>query len=427
MDDRHKPRRALSWLRRFAAVLSVAIGLTAWLYYSQAQWNARYWRQQFAEAPDDELPALARRIVARQAEGIGVLVEGLGSPRQSVRREVRLALDDEVNRWARLPQKEASLRLGWLTAALAAEIERLDPDSRAFAADLATRILLWPTDGSAVDRGRLVAECEQVLRAGRDSDDWRRERDLAQASRAAVERWTSPLPVASHEPLPPASLEAPALPPLAAIDVQGGVRLMASVEAPRRLQPDANAAKLSSANARRSPRRNPLQAAANQAARTEDGAAERADYSQPLDGAGKSGFVETASAASESGISRRDVSELFAELTSSHVATASAAEGELTRRGYTHRQIEVGKHLASADSEERRRWTEALPGMRGIDAKHWLLVLSRDSSAEVRRAAVTLMATSQDPQMLARVQEVANSDSDPALREQAARACGEKK
>lgn len=422
MHDCRKPSRTLGSWRRIALVLSLAIALSGWFYYSQAHWTARYWQARLAECADDELPAVVRLIAGRDAEGLGVLVGALSSPRPSVRREVRLGLDEEVSRWARLPQAEASLRLGWLTAALAAQVEQLDADSRAFAADLATRILLWPTDGGAVDRSRLVAECEQVLRACRVAGDWRRGNDLAQASRAAAERWRSPLPVARHEALPSASLEAPALPPLAGVDAG---RQTASWQAPRRLLPDANAASLSPDKRKPTPKRNPLRTAAYQTPHTA-GEANRADYSQPLDGTGDADFATPRAAADMDQMSRRDPLELFAELTSNQVGAAAAAEAELTRRGFAHRQIEVGKHLTSDDAEERRRWAEALPGMRGIDVKYWLLVLSRDPSTEVRRVAVTLMATSQDPQMLARVEEVASSDADAALREQAARAAGEK-
>lgn len=425
MHDLHKPRRILRGWQRFAAVLSLAIALTAWLYHSQSQWTARYWQQQLAEGADDDLPAVVRRIAGRQAEGIGVLVGALSSPRASVRREVRLGLDEEVGRWARLPQQEASLRLGWLAAALAGQVKQFDADSRAFAADLATRILLWPTDGSAVDRGRLVAECEQVLRAGRVAGDWRREKDLVKASRAAAERWKSPLPVAQHQVLPSASLEAPALPPLAVIDLDGADRL-ASWQAPRRLRPETNAATLNSASRKTAPAPNPLRTAAYQAAQATDGEADRADYTQVLEGSSDSGLENPRTTASKHEMSIRDPLELFAQLTSGQAATAAAAEAELTRRGFTHRQIEVGKHLTSDDAEQRRRWAEALPGMRGIDVKYWLLVLSHDPSTEVRSAAVTLMATSQDPQMLARVEEVAGSDADPVLREQAAQVAGEK-
>ena len=411
-----------------AVVLAAAVGLAVWLFHLQAQWSGRYWQQQLSSAADDELPLLARRLAARGEAGIAAMVAGLGSPRESVRREMRLALDEELNRWQSLPKREASLRLGWLSAALAAEAERIDGASRPFAADLATRLLLWPTEGSVVDRSRLVAECERVLRASNGpsgspgADRWRRQDDLAEAAESAARRRNSPLPViATRESLSPATLAAPALPPLSIAGPSAETNVNGTTESPRRLRPDSSARAVALAPVtKRSAVRNPLRAAANEPARADDAAAEQAGFSQSLDEAQQAGSLEWTSAADEtSGLAKREALELFAELGSENAADV---EAELSRRGFTKRQIEVGKHLTAADPEVRRRWTEALPGMRGIDTKQWLLHLSGDQDAQVRQAAVTLLATSQDPRLLARVEEVARNDPDPGVRQQAARA-----
>ena len=428
MHAQNQSRRTLRLLPGTAAVLAVAIGLAVWLYHLQAQWSARYWQQQLAAAADDELPLLARRLAARGEAGIAAMVAGLGSPRENVRREMRLALDDELKGWQSLPKREASQRLGRLSAALAAEAERIDASSRPFAADLATQLLLWPTEGSVVDRSRLVAECERVLRASHaasgspGAERWRRLRDLATSAESAARRWNSTLPVAAaRESLPPATLEAPALPPLSVPELSEEMTTSGTVETPRRLRPDPSARAVALAPVTKRPAiRNPLRAAANEPARTDVSAAEQAGWSPSLDETRQAGSVELTSAANRnSSLTKREALELFAELGSEN---ASAAEAELSRRGFTHKQIEVGKHLTAADPEERRRWTEALPGMRGIDTKEWLLILSGDQDAQVRQAAVTLLATSQDPRLLARVEEVAQSDPDPGVRQQAARA-----
>src|SRR6185437_1011037 len=189
---------------------------------------------------------------------------------------------------------------------------------------------------------------------------------------------------------------------------------VAAAAEPRRFSPEAAAQSRPVAAAKKPADRNPLRAAANQPARTVDDQAEQAAWSDSPEGA--------ADPAGDSGRWKKTaMGELFAELASGSAQASAVAGAELARRGFSRREIEVGKHLTSTDAEERRRWTEALPGMRGIDAKGWLLLLSRDDNAGVRRAAVTLMATSQDPQMLGRVEEVARNDADLALREQAAR------
>ncbi len=101
--------------------------------------------------------------------------------------------------------------------------------------------------------------------------------------------------------------------------------------------------------------------------------------------------------------------------------SAVDARRKLTESGFTPQQIEIGMHLTAPDPGERRRWTEVLPRLSGIEAKPWLLWLSRDPDAQVRLAAVSLMATTNDVQMLSRVRELARDDEDDRVRETAQR------
>jgi hypothetical protein len=84
-------------------------------------------------------------------------------------------------------------------------------------------------------------------------------------------------------------------------------------------------------------------------------------------------------------------------------------------------EIAVAEQFATADANVRRRLAESLAGLRGIDAKPWLIWLSHDIKAEVRLAALTVMATSGETEMLARVAELASVDSDPQVQQQAAK------
>ena len=58
----------------------------------------------------------------------------------------------------------------------------------------------------------------------------------------------------------------------------------------------------------------------------------------------------------------------------------------------------------------------------GVDARPWLLELSYDENPKVRAAAVTLMATSGDLEMLRRVRQVSLDDPDDYTRAQAEKA-----
>jgi CRISPR/Cas system Type II protein with McrA/HNH and RuvC-like nuclease domain len=60
-----------------------------------------------------------------------------------------------------------------------------------------------------------------------------------------------------------------------------------------------------------------------------------------------------------------------------------------------------------------------LPETLGINTVGWLLKMTDDESAEVRLSAITLLATCNDPRILAEVEAVARNDSDERIRRQA--------
>ncbi len=400
---------AFTSLPRLLLIVVLAASVAASLYVAQQRWTNRYWQQRLATVSDEESPALVKQISASGDGGICVLAAGLGSPRETVRREVRLALDDELNRWARLPRAQASAKLGALVAALADEAEHFEPTSRLFAADMVTRILLWPTDETVIERSQIVADCERVLRlanlqAEQASSRWQRRSDAVRSAQVAADLRPLSLPAVIRNPLRMEELAPPALPPMLTGLEQRSAEptLLATDDSPRRLTAGQAAARRIASPSK------VAQAAANQAAYV----------TNDVEQASSSRSADDSRSASPGNLREQEATALFAMLSQSG---AAAAETELTRRGFRPREIEAGKHLTSSDPDERRRWTESLPGMRGIDAKNWLLWLSRDPDAAVRSAAVTLMATSQDPQMLRRVEAVSRDDSDPEVRAQAAR------
>jgi hypothetical protein len=156
-----KLTRWLSCCLAMAALVVLAIWLTPW----QARLLARNWQARWATVPDEEATNLAERIAALGSDGIGALVAGMGSERESVVAAARHELRREVDRWERLPADEASAKLAILIESLAAQSEQFSPPARATAAALAVRVLRWPTDGAVVERDRLVADCTRVLRA----------------------------------------------------------------------------------------------------------------------------------------------------------------------------------------------------------------------------------------------------------------------
>jgi HEAT repeat protein len=103
---------------------------------------------------------------------------------------------------------------------------------------------------------------------------------------------------------------------------------------------------------------------------------------------------------------------------------AAEARAELVRRGFSEVHLKLAQQLFDPDPEVRKQLARTLPQLQSIDAGPWLLRLTQDEDAEVRLAALTLLATTGDPTMLSRVQEIARQDRDPAVQRTIERLAG---
>ncbi|HKD36830.1 MAG TPA: HEAT repeat domain-containing protein, partial [Pirellulales bacterium] len=132
-----------------------------------------------------------------------------------------------------------------------------------------------------------------------------------------------------------------------------------------------------------------------------------------------------ASAASEApaaSLSIARLREVAEKLDAGDAQITAAAQAELERRGVSGPLVELARRLADHDPAVRLQLAESLPTLAGVDARPWLLELSYDEDPQVRAAAVTLMATSGDIELLKRVQQVALDDPDDHTRAQAEKA-----
>lgn len=100
-------------------------------------------------------------------------------------------------------------------------------------------------------------------------------------------------------------------------------------------------------------------------------------------------------------------------------ALRERAEARLVELGFTASHIALAERFTSADVAQREQAVRALPSTRGIVPRDWFLWASRDSDPVVRKAALSLMITSGERELLARVEELAARDEDPAIREMA--------
>ena len=110
-----------------------------------------------------------------------------------------------------------------------------------------------------------------------------------------------------------------------------------------------------------------------------------------------------------------DVLELMRRLRSDAEVQRATARRELLRRGFSEVDLELARQLFSPDVAARKQLALAVPRLASVDAAKWLMWLAADPQPEVRRAAITTLATTGDPGLLDRVQALARKDSDEQI------------
>ncbi|MCI0492701.1 MAG: hypothetical protein L0Z07_07175 [Planctomycetes bacterium] len=90
-------------------------------------------------------------------------------------------------------------------------------------------------------------------------------------------------------------------------------------------------------------------------------------------------------------------------------------EEELSQRGFSRLSERLVQQLFSDQVEDRLRLVDDVLTEPGVDARPWLLLLADDRSGDVRLVVVTVMATSNDPELIEKAWRVAISDRDPRI------------
>ncbi|HND53499.1 MAG TPA: hypothetical protein PLV92_13915, partial [Pirellulaceae bacterium] len=117
-------------------------------------------------ASDEQLTELLPRLVSRDdAAQIEFLAGLIGDERPALRLAARETLASRFERWGTLPPQQATPLVAQLARQLAAMGDSLPDDSRPYAADLATRLMLWPVPADSPLDDQIVADCQQALRA----------------------------------------------------------------------------------------------------------------------------------------------------------------------------------------------------------------------------------------------------------------------
>ncbi len=353
-----------------------------------------------------------RALASAGEPGVGKVVAMLADQRPRVSSAARTAIFETLDRWRLLKPAESSRRIEHLIAALNKSHQNFGSQARQDAANLATQALLWPVDQNSIDVGALVANCERLLQLTDVAP-------IAVASRANAGNDNT----APENPTARTLPSAPLLDPAAAILAAPGGELPLEVVAlPAMPAPVAKRP--------RPLRRKQAPVDASEPLQLELGEKQPQPLNPPPARLDPPLFMKRLRAARDSTEKAASqtttiaAAQLLTDLGKLEImrllhdpddAVATRAASELRRRGFSQNQLGLARRLTTLDQKDRLDFANALPSMTGVDVRPWLLWLSLDESAPVRAAAISLMATSTDPQLLRRIRELANTERNPEI------------
>ena len=392
---------------------------------------ARRWQYEIANLPDGQVLPQLRQIAQLGQAGVDVIVEEMGNRRDSVSRDARRVISETLQQWQLLSIDKSTRNVVRLAMSLSESIDQFEEPSRDFSSEIALRILFWPAESNGVQRMELVEHCERILRV--TGNDNRSSAELIFAGEATDKTSLLPngigetarLPVYADSPIPLDDLptiaggdvpfEVAAIPSLDPIvsrskfALQPEVRhgkgtksfLQVDTATPSDEQSEPN--RLVPPIAAKSPRERAKPILDHQSVKP----GLRLSWKQP----------QHRHASLPTDWREMDDLDVMRVQHHEHTASANAARGELIRRGYNETELQLAWLLTDSAPESRLRLVDTLPRT-SVDASRWLHWLTQDEDPRVRSAAITIMATSQDPRLASWLRRLHIEEKDDALRRQ---------
>jgi hypothetical protein len=360
---------------------------------------------------DQEAALAVRQLAKMPRPPLESLVTAATSPSRPVADEAQLAINDLLRRWQRQLKSGKVRPVQKQLDALAESLDRhsvsFTPRDYAWLARTAEKIIQLANRASPTGNAALAVHCDALLAitnqtriAARHSARPSAATDAtAEATDTAVPLPPAPMPESVFSPLPTSALDSllptdaaanrntapfrsPLSPGAATIDWQ-----------PRWSPPTAMTPPVNS---------RPLIFRPRDAADTVIGrplvTAEPPAVPSPI-----------------SSFESLDTRTLLQRWSTEKGAGVAELERELARRGFARLSPALVEALLSDVAAERERLVYTLLDTPGIDAHAWLLLLADDSDAGVRVAAVSMMATSNDPVLVEKALQIALHDRDPQV------------
>jgi len=329
------------------------------------------------------------------------MVDALHSERRIVADTAAELLEHDVNAWQLRSRAASSPAIAQLGAALASHVTDPGPHAAAASARLATRILLWPIDRNVVDGEQIVAHCETILRAFARP---------AAAELLASEAASDREPVApANKPTRPADTNAMVAAPMSSSITD----LAEALELPPQPVPRTVTTPIEPAPFQPPPTSNGI--TAPRANESRSGVHSGDDQPDARSLTPQDQGVREQAVLTPAVLATLPDINVMRRLVSDQPAEADAAAKELVRRGYKPIHLQLARVLVDDDVPARVRLVEMLPQLTSVDSRPWLVWLSGDESPEVRRAAIALIATSNDPALRDHLREIEQDETDTEI------------
>ena len=437
----------------------VLLAVCSRAYYERAA--VEHFQRQIETAEEDQVPQLLARLCSLGAPGVRALVSNLNSSRECVALSARWLLLEQLARWRNQTAPEAVRCQLVLAEALCESAPQFDAIGKQSAEQLAVRMLLDLPEADTAQRQQLIERCRRVLEAVGAADTAIRRQSLPNWD-VAPPVGGSDVPVArstqnrTEQTSPPSSFPSggttarvigpganPAelarlpggglTPPIGptnlpnhqfAADGSGGEAVFNGGQAGGTLTEGSSSTGGPQRAANGLDELLPPQRLPSTSQRPK--AIPKTKTEPPVEvgegvhrlgdaGGDDDGAVQEVPQSANGGAPLRPISH--ADEAASRSARQQSPRPNLNAAEMDLVEMEIARRLADPDPQVRKQLVRVLPQLRAVDPTAWLLRLCEDGDAEVRLEAMTLLATSGNPALLAKVRKLAWQDSNPRIRQ----------
>lgn len=442
-----------------------AIGIFCLVVWGNwAKWVLLYWQARLPQLPPQEASELLIQMSLWTPESIPLLVEGLCDPRQDVAETASRELQNLRFQWENQAWHQVVESVLLLAKSLEERKSELPPHSWGIAQELAEWILRWRPPVFSPERVEMVFACEKILAYLRQNHPPSQAMPSSSSAFSLGEK--RGLAELFH---PLAGLQAPGggltvEAPFESVDAEPAVSTLASASIGEEKQSQQGGqAEVASGGQGAGAPTGPSTLVIRSAGGWEEGGSQgkypRMNHALrvgPQERLGEESREVSAGSAKEllrgkadqsasakipeasggsldsrlakrgpggqsvqgkpDSFAKTETRELVSRLAEASGEEQLAIQGELARRGFGKVSPEFARWVVDSRAQVRLELVRQLPAMPGVEAASWLLWLCEDPDPQVRSAAQTLLATTNDPAVLQHLEKILAASPEESFR-----------